>query len=442
MRIGAFTARIAVLLTVIVLASSAMTGLLLVSEEEFHAEVMDDKWVFVNYDSRGIEMEFGLGALVDSRGTLICDDGYWSSEGGFCAIDPNGTLLWRARTNANPLITEGPNGWFYYIDWDTAVATQASWSNLTALDSGGAFKWDYVVPVGDLSLSAVYPDGQVIVHNYDWTAHLVDRFIAVSSSGSELWSVDTPENTSLRYPRISENGTFEVTVQEGLETYMLGISKDGTEVFTEEGEYLSVFTTPSDGRNETVVYQVRKEFIDHETSVTSVYAYDLRDGSVVWRTILHYSDNPDNTPAGAALLGGTRVDSEGRIFCGDVDGEFSYCLSPAGEIMWEKPDLGLMVDVFPSGGLLVRDDSSIKRLDVNGSLVSRHKVNLDGYSFVVLGNDETVYYSIGAEVHAIVPSSKLSEGKVTLLVFLVADVVAVSVCVLILVLRSRQSDEK
>jgi hypothetical protein len=100
-----------------------------------------------------------------------------------------------------------------------------------------------------------------------------------------------------------------------------------------------------------------------------------------------------------------------------------------------------MIDTFPSGGLLAWDDSSIKRINSDGSVAWRHYAELDGYSFFLLGSDETVYYSYGAEVHALVPSSGLSEGAVFLVILVVVDVVAVTLYGLARVLRSRRTSK-
>lgn len=434
MRIGSWAGGVAAVALASLLVSSAVIGLLVIGDDGMMAEAMEDKWVFLNLDSYGNERIVGPGVYIDSRGAIVASD--WT---GFCAIGPDGTLLWRSVTNACPSITEGADGRYYYVDWNTSDPHSASWSNITSLDTDGGFRWDYVAPSGTLALWAVYPDGQVIAHNYDWQDMLVDRIIAISDDGSELWSFDSPyEDASFRNPRVCGNGTFAVTVLEADGTHVLGITKDGNQAFIEEGDYFEDFMGPSWGMNETTAYRVRKEFIDNETSVISVYALSLQNGSVEWRTILHYSDNPDHTPPGIYHLAGTLVDAEGRIFCGDIDGKYSYSLDPRGTILWERPYLGVMVDVFPTGGLLVWDDSSIKRVNPDGSLASRHTVDRDGYSFVVLGSDETIYCSTGAEVHAVVESSGLSDGAVILLTLVALDVVAVALYGLARVSMSRR----
>jgi len=437
-RIGPWTIGIAVIVLVLLLVSSSIVGALLLNNE-IRAGGMEDKWVFHNFDSFGNEQRVGPGAYMGSRGTVISYDWPHGLERGFSAIDPNGTLLWRATTNACPSITEGPDGGYYYVDWNTSDAFSASWSNITALHSNGDFRWDYIAPNGTLDLWAVYPDGQVIAHNYDWREQLVDRIIAISNDGSELWGVDVPfEDASWRRPMVSDNGTFEVIAAEGNDTYMVGITKDGAQVYVENGDYFAHYTESSGGTNGTTLYEVRKEFIDNDTSVISVYALSIVDGSLEWKTLLHYSDNPDCTMPGVYLVSGTLVDDEGRIFCGDLESKRSYSLSPGGEILWDKPFLGAMIDIFPSGGLLAWDDSSIKRVDSDGSLVWRHYVDLDGYSFVLLGSDETVYYSYLAEVHAIVPSSGVSGNEVALVVLVAVDAVAVAAYGLARVRKSRR----
>jgi hypothetical protein len=344
--------------------------------------------------------------------------------------------LWRSTTNACPSITEGPDGGYYYVDWNTSNPYAASWCNITALDVNGNFKWNFVVANGSLDLWGIYPDGEVIVYQS------VGEIIAISNNGTELWSMHQPlPDASYANSRASDNGTFLIYEYNGSGTYEIGITKDGGQIYIEKVEYCVPYWESSQGKNGTTMYEVRKEFIDNETSVISVCALSMLDGSVEWKTLLHYSDNPDHTMPGVYSLSGTIVDAEGRVFCGDLEDKYSYSLSSSGTILWQKPSLGVMVDTFPSGGLLAWDDSSIKRINPDGSVVWRHYAELDGYSFILLGSDETVYYSYGAEVHALVPSSGLSDGAVFLVILVVVDVVAVTLYGLVRVLKSRRASK-
>jgi len=439
-RIGPWTVGIAAAALMFLLVASAIIGAFLV-RDEIRTGGMEDKWVFLNHDSFGNEQRVGPGAYIDSRGTLISYDWPHGLERGFTAIDPNGTLLWRSITNACPSITEGPDGGYYYVDWNTSNAFSASWSNITVLDSNGDFRWDYIAPIGTLALWAIYPDGQVIAHNYDWQEDLVERIVAISNNGSELWSMDSPFlNSSLGNPRLSDNGTFEVIGLRDDGTYIMGITKNGTQAYIEKGDYFTHYMESSWDSNGNTYYEVRKEFIDNDTSVINVYAISLLDGSTEWKTLLHYSDNPDHMMPGGYSLSGTLVDAEGRIFCGDLEDKYSYSLNSSGAILWKKPYLG-MIDTFPSGGLLAWDDSSIKMINSDGSLAWRHYAELDGYSFILLGSDETVYYSYGAEVHALVQSSGLSGSDVVLVILVTVDAVAVILYGLAHVLKSRRTSK-
>ncbi|HUV62237.1 MAG TPA: PQQ-binding-like beta-propeller repeat protein [Thermoplasmata archaeon] len=440
MRIGAWPIGVADIGLALLLVCSVIVGAVTLGEED-EVDTMDDEWIFLNVDSWGNELRVA-GASIDSRGAIICDAWPHGTERGFTAIDQNGTSLWRSVTNACPGITEGPNRGYYYVDWNTSDPYAASWSNLTALSPDGEFRWSYVVPIGTLALWAVYPDGQVIVYNYDWQHDLVDRIIAVSDNGTELWTHDSPSpDVNFCYSRICPNGTFSVTMRESNGTSLLGISKDGTQVFIAEGEFLAEYTDSFWGRNETVVYKVTQEFIDNETSVINVSALSLFDGAVEWSTVLHYSDNPDNTSSGVSYLEGTVVDAEGRIYCGDIEGKCLYSLSPNGSILWEKPYYGIIVDAYSAGGFLARDETSIKRVSVDGSLVWRHNVDFDGYSFVLLGDDETVYYSYLAEVHALVHSVAVDGSGTVIVTLLVVDGAAIAAYVTFRLWKPRQTNE-
>jgi hypothetical protein len=100
-------------------------------------------------------------------------------------------------------------------------------------------------------------------------------------------------------------------------------------------------------------------------------------------------------------------------------------LDANGTVIWKKPDLGILIDVFPSGGLLAWDESSIKRINVDGSVEWRHFAKHDGYSNILLASDETIYYNQGTEVHALVPSTGLSPNVAYLGIIAATDVVAI-----------------
>lgn len=418
----------------LVIACSAAIGALTLTDE---VDAMEDEWVYVNVDSFGDELQV-MGASIGSNGTIICYAWPHGTERGFTAIDRNGTLLWRAITNACPGITEGPDGGYYYVDWNTSDPYSASWSNLTALSPNGEFRWNYVVSVGTLELWAVYPDGHVIVHNYDWQNDLVDRIIAVSDDGSELWTLDIPfADADFCLPWICENGTFSVIAQEGGSRYLLGVTEDGTQAYIEEGEFLAEYAESTWDRNETVWYMVMQELLDNGTSVITVSAHNRLTGAVEWETILHHSDNLGDISPGVSRVETVVTDSEGRIYCGDIVDRYSYSLSPNGSILWERPYVGIIIDAFPSGGCLVHDEDSISRLDSDGSLIWRHHVDLDGYSFVLRGSDDTVYYSYLGEVHALVHSVGVDWGGIVIVTLLVVDGAAIAAYVKFRVLKSR-----
>ncbi|MBU1158280.1 MAG: hypothetical protein KKE24_02965 [Candidatus Thermoplasmatota archaeon] len=444
MRIGASAIGVAAIALVLLLVSSAFIGAAIIAYDSEWGG-MEDRWVYRNLDSYGNERELSWGCYFDSRGNLILDD--WS---GFLAIDANGMLLWRADTNARPQIVEGPDGGYYYQDWNTSSPSMAAWSNITALDANGEFKWSFVTPNGTLELWGIYPDGRVIAYHHDneynyisdeWVV-TVDRIIAISSTGSEVWSMDVPiTDTIWTNQRVAENGTFEMIGFQDYSSYLVGITKDGILAYIEEGDYYNYPPYRPLSSDGTRMYEVRKEGIDNETTAISVYALSLLNGSIEWKTLLHYSDNPDHLSPGSYQLSLAIVDVEGKLFCDDVDDRYSYSLDPSGAILWVKPFLGIMVDRFHSGGLLAKDDSSIKRIDSDGAVAWRHRADLDGYSFVCLGSDETVYYSCGAEVHALIPSSEPDRTEISLIILVVVNSVAVASYGLVRILKYRQAKE-
>jgi hypothetical protein len=285
-------------------ASVALVSLLVVSagiavvliRSEIRAGGMEDKWVMHDVDSYGNEEMVTL-LYVDSKGDIIGQEG-WNNPPCIVSISPEGKVLWRSPINAGPYPVEGPDGRYYYVDW--ASPDSDPWTNLTSLSLGGVFRWSYVVPNGTIDLWAIYPDGIVIAHHFDSMPNItVDRVFAISRDGTELWSLDMPlDNASWSNPRISDNGTFVVHTQQSDGEYEFGIEKYGSPTYLQKGQYMTGYMDVSRSTYGSLYFEIRKEGVDSQTTVISIYAFNMLSGAEIWRTILGYSDNPSNLTPG------------------------------------------------------------------------------------------------------------------------------------------------
>lgn len=432
MRVGRWSVGVASAALVSLLVASAGAAIILV-RSEIRAGGMEDKWVIHDVDSYGNAEMITL-LYVDSKGDIIGQEG-WNNPPCIVSISPEGAVQWRSPINALPYPVEGLDGRFYYVDWPDPDPHTGGWTNLTSLSAGGTFRWSYVVPNGTLDLWAVYDDGIVIAHHYyyglnessqDWEI-LADRILAISRDGNELWSMNMPiANTSWSNPEISYNGTFVVHTQQSDGAYEFGVGKYGSPTYVQKGNYFVGYLNRERSSYGDVYCVIRLEGVDPQTSVTSMYGFSISSGTQLWRTILGYSDNPDNlTPGGGWQEWLPLADSHGNFFWSDDVSEKTYCMDANGTLVWERPSVGMLIDEFPSGGFLAWDDSSISRINADGSIEWRHYAKLDGYSAPMLGTDETVYYNYGADVHALVPAHGLSANMTFLGIVAVIDVASV-----------------
>lgn len=447
MRVGLLSIGIAsVALTALLVVSAAVAAVLIASE--IRAGGMKDKWVMHDVDSYGNEERISI-LYVNHEGDIIGEEG-WNNPPCIVAISPEGKVLWRSPINAGPTPTQGPDDRYYYVDW--ATPDSGAWSNLTSLSLSGVFRWSYLVQNGTIDLWAIYADGIVIAHHFyyglnattqQWET-ITDRIFAISRDGTELWSMDMPfDDASWNNPGIRNDGTFVVHTNQSDGNYEFGIGKYGSPTYLQKGQYMTGYMDVSRSTYGGLYFELRKEGIDSQTTVISVYAFDMSSGTTIWRTILGYSDNPSNlTPGGGWQQAFPLSDGHGSIFCSDLDTGHTYCLDANGTIVWKKPDLGILVDVFPSGGLLAWDDSSIKRINSDGSVEWRHFAKHDGYSNILLASDETIYYNYGMDVHALVPSSGIGPTAMYLVIIAVIDVTAISGYVLVRMAKARKAADK
>ncbi len=438
MKLGNLTIRVEAIVLILLLVASAAIGSVLLWGE-LRAGGMEPKWTFRSAEQR---VYWDTPLFQDEDGSVVVFENGGASAYLLSLSASNGTLEWKSPVNARPSPVQGPDGGFYYVDWsDKSVwednSSRAGSRNITALDSSGRFIWDFVADNGTFEIWGIYSDGDVIAHHdverYNSSRNLwefVKEELLGISRGTVLWRLDMPfENSTWRNPRVDDNGTFVVRMYNFDERarYEEGISRTGEVLYIEKGDFFTGSPGSPKSRNGTVEYEVRQEYIDNETSVIRVYAISLVNGSVLWKKDLLQADNPDHRTPGPYLSTSTLVDGQGRVYC-DA-GKYSYVLDSDGKILWQKPYLGIRIAGYPSGGFLLGDEVSLKRIDGNGSQVWRHYAQIDAYS-AVLGQNETIYYSVGSSVTALTHSTGLSTNAIVLWVIVGLDVVAVIVYVL------------
>jgi hypothetical protein len=370
----------------------------------------------------------------------------------FVAISLNGTLKWRVGLNAMPVPRPGADGKFYYIDWQDVsdIAgnwSRANWCNLTALDSEGRFKWDYVVDLGSLEIWATYSDGTVIVHHslveFNYTlskwVNKIDEAIAISGNGNLLWSRPMPSPVNGYYisPRVAQNGTLIVLAGEDNGTYEIGVNSSNGNMYVEKtDDYYGYVGSDYRTTNGSILYEVRNEPIDLNRTVTSVYAINMTDGTKIWQTVLHYSDNPDHLPPGCWSGRGTLVDGKGVIFCGDIDGKYVYALNPDGAIRWNSTEQLVFQTSVPNGGAIVNNGNLLEQINEDGGVIWWYKsesLDWGPYGSVQLLPDGTVIFSTGDTVKALsTPSSAIEDNTILIGALLVAASIIMIAAILIM----------
>lgn len=427
----------ATLLMAVLIVSGVVAGWLVY--REIRSGGVEEKWDYkADYGAYWIAPRF-----FDKDGSLIVEEA-GSPDGHLLSFSPNGELKWKSTMNGWALPEQGPDGKFYYVNYPDQSLwlynNSLAWPrNLTCLDTDGSFSWDYVVDNGTLEIWGIYPDGEVILYlNYDPYGTPLDRIIGVRG-GNELWSMYMPvANCTWHNSRVGANGTFTVNAyaKANYTGYEVGVSSEGSVVYVEKDVYFRTFYISPNGRNETVEFEECMEFIDDETSIVYIQATSLINGTTLWKTELLQSDNPDHVLAGVSSVRGTLLDSTGTIYC-DGFGERSFALDLEGRILWEKPFYGWMVGTFPSGGVLVWDEVSLKRIGQDGGQVWRHYASHDGYSTAVIGSDETIYYGGENSIIALAHTSGMTLNMVLLIVVASVDVVAV-----LMYVRARRQERK
>jgi hypothetical protein len=372
------------------------------------------------------------------------------------AIDPDGELLWRFPVNAQPGLTIGPDGGYYYVDWQDISLwdddyTLASWCNITVLNHDGSMRWDYIADGGSLGILGISDEGAVVAQNtpqyFNQTTNHTEwayRILSLSPQGELLWDVDMSElNANVNGARYVDNGTIELFTYDGQWRYRIGLGEEG-EVLYKVIESPYFWFDASTGRVGNISYDVRRMTSAPRIEVVKVCATDITDGSLQWETVIwEDKDSDEPYPSNGWMGQGTWVDSDHIIYATDMNGKI-FALDTNGTVLWHREGMGLNYGCFPSGGLLTGDGSSFQRLDGQGKLVWSidDLEQRDGFFWTIFitGDDAMVLATEGALTKVTVHSEPQFDRSAA--TFLVLTLVVVAVVVTILYLDVRKDRPK
>lgn len=322
---------------------SAAVGILAWQDEDYS---VDEVW---SYSARGLAVEedpiYWL-KYVEADGMVIAyEDGITSwndTRHSYVAIEPDGGLKWRTRTNARPGLTMGANGDYYMVDWqelpDRSDTSGARWCNLTAIDRETGYKWSYLVDNGSLGILTTDLEGTVYAEHFQFRSAIgpSDEIMAISQDGELIWKMACPyQNMTSRSPHIGEDGTLRLVVQNETLSYDLIMANDGHDYSMEERERIQKVSWMHGSEWDGMWFEVRMEPIDYDVCEINVYAFDLSSGGMVWKTLLHETANDEHNPPNSGyMIASTLVDGSGTIYCGDLVGERDYALDADGNILW------------------------------------------------------------------------------------------------------------
>jgi hypothetical protein len=406
---------------------------------------MQVKWTLKETDANGYSgNNYGIASV--ENGTLIVADYLWLSNGhhgNFVALDQNGSTMWRAGFNGYPWqLIKSTDGGYYYVDFkndtDFLDYSKGLNQNLTALDSNGQYRWSFHVDNGTLQIWAVYPDGEVIANHYKELNYYIDynttsgkyenqtnEMIALSSTGQVIWSKSLIVGNETMVPfnrSIDPNGTF-IAYYNGNGSYQVGYDRTTGQSYKVAVNYSSI--NAPNGPN-SLFYSVNTEAINSTTTMTTVQATNTNDGSIAWKIVLDYADNAENL-GGALCVGSCFVDGIGTIYGYNYGGEKLFAASSNGKLLWERSSPGQFVAICASGGVLFRADSSIVKVNPDGSNAWEYEVGVSHSADLVetaLSPDGTVYYVQDNSLVALAHSD-FSNNLTALTALIVADLVMV-----------------
>ena len=348
--------------------------------------------------------------VISDDGTIYVGGGYNDLPWYLIAINPDGTLKWRFKTDglilgSSPAIDE--DGTIYVGSWDT---------KLYAINPNGTLKWAVGTGGSIFSSPIIGEDGTI------YFGHVNNNIVAVNPNGTIKWSYPTG-NRIYSDPCIGNDGTIYIGSDD---TYLYAMNPDGTlEWRFKTGEFIKAPPSIADdgtiyiGSYDDYLYALYpngtmkwKCPIGYGTALNPSIA---SDGTIYVGWDYLYAVNPNGTIKWSFYIGenrhidgsSTAISADGTIYfgtnIGDAGGGEIIAVNPDGTERWRKMIADEWVDSSPSiaedGTVYIGSAYDIKRgyIHAFGSVESNVPPEAPTISGETNGKvGEKYWYSIGA----------------------------------------------
>ena len=307
----------------------------------------------IEWEHRGLGYHIMSEPVILSNGTILIEDGYFSTfrPARLIALNQNGTEEWNF-TKANSMITTTPavssDGTIYssIVEDEHDKEDGERIGHLYALYPNGTKKWSYTLNHPIWSSPAIGDDG-TIYFSCD------EELYAIHPNGTERWNI-TLGGDIYTNPAIDDDGNLYVGTSGKGELYLIdpnGTKEKiyqtekgglGTPALTEDGTIYvgstegSLFAFESDG---TMKWEYRKEETEPTSGLSSLAIGD--EGTIYFSSHHLYAINPDGSEKWVYNFTDARVGTNPPIIGGDGTiyvggfGEDLYAISPDGEKEWD-----------------------------------------------------------------------------------------------------------
>jgi outer membrane protein assembly factor BamB len=237
--------------------------------------------------------------IISDDGTIYVGGGYNDIPWYLIAINPNGTLKWRFKTDglilgSSPAINE--NGTIYVGSWD---------SYLYAIFPNGTLKWKFSTNGANIFSSPAIDEDGIIYFGDLGDFGYNSKIYAVNPNGTEKWHY-TINNRIYSDPCIGDDGTIYIGSDD---TYLYAMNPDGTLKWRfKTGD---VIKAPPSIADDSTIY-----IGSYDDYLYALYP----NGTMKWKCKIGY---------GTAL--NPSIASDGTIYVG---WDYLYAVNPNGTIKW------------------------------------------------------------------------------------------------------------
>lgn len=336
--------------------------------------------------------------VIGEDGTIYLGGSYKDMVYCFVAINPNGTLQWRYRTegliwNMCPSIAE--DGTIYICSWD---------GYLHAVNPNGTRKWRFFTNNEIVSDPAISEDGTIYFGTL-WGTGGGGKIFAVNPDGSEKWRYKTGYSI-ISDPAIGDDGTIYIGSSDD---YLYAMNPNGTLKWRfKTGDW--VRAPPSIAEDGTIYISSYDDYLyalypngTLQWKTEKGYGSDTNpsigsDGTIyVSRINKLYAINPDGSKKWEFNLGGSvkksssAICADGFIYLGieigDMKGGEIVAVNPDGTERWRKRLSNCWIDSSPC----IDEDGIIYIVSTNGGHSVLHAFGTGGE---VIADANGPYYGL------------------------------------------------